>query len=433
MFRDEYRRKLATPEKAVEVIQNGTTLILGLGMAEPPALLAAIAKRLRSGDLKSLKVYSLLPQKCACETVLALDLCDQVEAYSWFVSGMERGLVRAGLNYFVPSHFHQISRLIRDFMEVEVTVTTVSTMDQAGYFSFGTANDFTSTAARKAKRLIVEVNENMPRVFGDSLLHISEVDAIIENHVSLLEFPSAEPKPEDEIIGKTIAEMMPDGATIQLGLGGLPNAVAAYLKDHKDLGIHTEIFGTGMVELIKKGIVTGAEKTLHLRKHIFTTALGDKAMLDFMNDNPAMESYPVSYTNHPSIIAKNDDMISVNAILQADLLGQCNAEFLAGYQFSGTGGQLDFVRGAFDSKGGKSILAFHATAKKGEISRIVPRFDEGTMITTPRMDTHFLVTEFGVANLKGKSTRERALAIINLAHPKFRGELLQEAEKMYLL
>jgi itaconate CoA-transferase len=188
-----------------------------------------------------------------------------------------------------------------------------------------------------------------------------------------------------------------------------------------------------MVDLILRGVVTGAKKTLHPRKHVFTTAIGDKAMLDFMDNNPAMESYPVSYTNHPAVIAKNDNMISVNSILQVDLLGQCNAEFLAGYQFSGTGGQLDFVRGSFDSKGGKSILAFYATAKNGEISRIVPRFDEGTMITTPRMDTHFLVTEYGVANLKGKSTRERALTIIELAHPKFRDELLREAENMYLI
>jgi itaconate CoA-transferase len=433
MFQDEYHRKLTTPEKAVEVIPNGATLIYGLVMAEPPALLTAIGKRLRSGDLKRLKVYSLLPQKYACDTVLATDLCDQVEVFSWFVSGRERGLVRAGLNYFVPSHFHQIPRLIKEFIDVDVSITTVSPIDNSGYFSFGTSNDFTSIAARKAKRLIVEVNENMPRVFGDSLLHISEVDAIVENHVPLSDAPTAGPKPEDEMIGRAIAEMVPIGATIQLGFGSLPNAVAAYLKDHRDLGIHTEIFVTGMVDLILRGVVTGAKKTLHPRKHVFTTAIGDKAMLDFMDNNPAMESYPVSYTNHPAVIAKNDNMISVNSILQVDLLGQCNAEFLAGYQFSGTGGQLDFVRGSFDSKGGKSILAFYATAKNGEISRIVPRFDEGTMITTPRMDTHFLVTEYGVANLKGKSTRERALAIIELAHPKFRDKLLREAENMYLI
>ncbi len=432
-YGSEYQKKLTTPEKAVEAIQNGATLIHGLTMAEPPALFSAIAHRLRSGDLKRLKVYSLFPQRYACETLLTPYLSDQVEVYTWFVSGGERNLVQVGLNYFVPNHFHQVPRLINEFIDVDVTVTTVSPMDKSGYFSFGTANDFTSTAARKGKRLIVEVNKNMPRVFGDSLLHISRVDAIVENHVPLLEMLPGEPTPEDKIIGKAIAEMVPDGATIQLGVGSLPNAVAACLMGHKDLGIHTEVFCPGLVSLIKKGVITGKEKTLHPWKHVFTVAQGDNEMLRFMDDNPAMESYPVSYTNHPAVIARNDNMISINSVIQVDLLGQCNAEFLAGHQFSGTGGQLDFVRGAFDSRGGKSILAFHAAAKNGEISRIVPRFEEGTMITTPRMDTHFLVTEFGVTNLKGKSTRERALSIIELAHPKFRDELLREAEDMFLL
>lgn len=433
MYESEYRRKLTTPDQAVELIPENGTLVHGLSMAEPPALLAAIARRLRAGDLKRLKVFSLLPLKAVCDTVLAPDLMDCVEAHSWFVSGGSRGLVRVGLDYFVPNHFHQVPRLIRDFMDLDVTVTTVSPMDRSGYFSFGTANDYTSTAARKVKRLIVEVNENMPRVFGDSLLHISEVAAIVENHAPIGEMLPGAPKPQDEAIGRKIAEMVADGATIQLGFGNLPNAVASCLTGHKKLGIHTEVFGPGMVGLIKKGVITGSEKTLHPRKHVFTVAQGDREMLEFINNNPAMESYPVSYVNHPSVIARNDHMISINSIIEVDLLGQCNAEFLAGHQFSGAGGQLDFVRGAFDSKGGKSMLAFHSTAKNDEISRVVPRFDSGTMVTTPRMDTHYLVTEYGVAQLKGKSTRERALAIINLAHPKFRDRLLREAENMYLL
>jgi len=218
-----------------------------------------------------------------------------------------------------------------------------------------------------------------------------------------------------------------------LGFGSLPNAVAAFLEGHKDLGIHTEVFCPGMSDLIRKGVVTGNKKTLHPRKHIFTMAFGGKEMLRFMHNNPAVESYPVSYTNHPSVIARNDNMISVNSVLEVDLFGQANAEFMGGHQFSGTGGQLDFVRGAFDAKGGKSILAFHATAKKGKISRIVPRLDEGAMITTPRNDTHFLATEFGTANLKGMSTRQRALAIIDLAHPDFRDQLLRAAEDMYII
>jgi itaconate CoA-transferase len=433
IYGSQYRQKLTTAQKAVEKIENGSTIVHGLTIAEPPALLAAIADRARSGDLKNISIFSLLPLQHAAKTVLAPDLSDCIQAYSWFVSASDRALVKVGLNYFVPNYFHQIPRLCRDFMDIDVTITTVSPMDKTGYFSFGTANDFTSTAARHCKMLVVEVNENMPRVFGDSLLHISEVDAIVENHVPLPEMIPQEPKPEDEIIGRYIAEMVPDGATIQLGFGGIPNAVAYSLVGHKDLGIHTEVFCPSMVDLIEKGVVTGRRKTLHRRKNVFTVAQGIKRMYEFMNDNPSMESYPVSHTNDPAVIAQNDNMISINSILEVDLTGQCNAEFLAGSQFTGTGGQLDFVRGAFNSHGGKSILALYATAKKGEISRVVPRFATGTVVTTPRMDTHYVVTEFGVVNLKGKSTRERALDIISIAHPKFRDELLREAENMYLI
>jgi len=318
-------------------------------------------------------------------------------------------------------------------MKVDVTIATVSPMDKAGYFSFGTANDYTSTAARHCGKLIVEVNEHMPRVFGDSLLHVSEVDAIVENSVPLFETIPQKPEAEDEIIGKLIAEMVPDGATIQLGAGNVPNTIAAYLMNHRDLGIHTELFCPSMVDLIEKGVVTGKRKTLHPRKNVFAFARGTTKMYEFMDNNPSIESYPVSYVNDPAVIAQNDNMISINSILEVDLLGQCNAEFMGGYQFSGTGGQLDFVRGSFDSRGGKSILAFHSTAKGGKISRVVPRFEAGTVVTTPRMDAQYLVTEYGVISLKGRSTRERALEIINIAHPKFRDELLREAENMYLV
>lgn len=428
-----YRQKLATPESAVTKVKSGDTIVHGMAAAEPPALLTFLAGRARAGDLKNITVYCLLPLSHAATTILAPDMSDIIQVNAWFISGSNRSFVKVGLSYYVPNHFHQIPRLCREFMDIDVMLTTVSPMDKAGFFSFGTANDFTSTAARHCKRLIVEVNENMPRVFGDSLIHISEVDAVVENHVPLQETPLPEAKPEDENIGKAIAAMIPDGATIQLGFGGLPNAITRHLTSHKDLGIHSEMFSPGMADLIKKGVATGRKKTIHPRKHLFTAALGNKDMYDFMNDNPSIESYPVSYTNEPAVIAKNGNMISVNSTLEVDLLGQCNSEYLDGAQFSGTGGQLDFVRGAFNAPGGKSIITFYSTAKNGEISRIVPRFDSGAVITTPRMDTHYLVTEHGVVNLKGKSTKERALAIISLAHPKFRDDLLKEAENMYII
>lgn len=433
MYQAEYRKKRITPQEAAQRIAHSSTLVHGMAAGEPPALLEAVAGRVRAGDLRGLSVYSLLPMAHAARTVLAPDLCDQVDSYAWFVSPSDRGMVQAGLSGFVPNVFHEVPRLCRDFMEIDVVITAVSPMDKAGFFTFGAVNDYITTAARHSKTLMVEVNPNMPRVFGESLLHISEVDAVVENEAPLMEIKPSAAMPEAEPIGRAIAELVPDGATIQLGIGAIPNAVCSYLEGHQDLGIHTELFCPGMVDLIRKGVVNGRRKNLHPWKHVFTNALGDVDMYAFMNDNPSMESYPVSYTNAPEVIAQNENMISINSTLEVDLLGQCNSESLGGFEFSGTGGQLDYVRGAFNSKGGKSFIAFYSTAHDGEVSRIVPRFEPGAVVTTPRMDTHYLATEYGVVNLKGKSARQRALDIIGLAHPRFRDELQRAAEDLRIV
>jgi itaconate CoA-transferase len=433
IYAQDYEKRRTGPEEAIRLVKNGNTVVYGMSMSQPPALLVALADAARAGSLKGVRLYTFLPREHAACSVLVPELCDCLENYSWFVGAADRDMIKVGLNYHVPTYLHQIPKLVAEFMEADVVMTTVSPMDKAGYFSFGTGNDYISTAARHCKKLIVEVNRNMPRVFGDSQLHISEVDAIVEHHIPLLELRIAENKPEDDIIGPAIAQMVPDGATIQLGVGNLPNAVARYLSGHTDLGVHTELFTEGMVDLIEKEVITGREKTLHPRKHVFTTAAGTRRMYEFMDDNPAMESYPASYVCDPGIIAKNDAMISINSVLEVDLMGQANAEYLEGSTFSGTGGQMDFVRGAFASKGGKSILAFYSTAKGGTISRIVPRLPAGAVVTTPRADTDFLATEHGIVSLKGRSTKERVLLIISLAHPKFRGWLMEEAENMYLL
>jgi itaconate CoA-transferase len=432
-YHAEYQRKLTTADQAVEKIRDDETIFYGMSVAQPPALLSALADRGRAGDVRGLKIYTFLPLEHAHHTVLDPVLSDVFQNYSMFVGKSDRSMVRTGLAYYVPSYLHQAPRLISEFIKADTTLTTVSPMDDHGYFTFGTSNDCTSAAARSCKRLIVEVNENMPRVFGDSLIHISQVDTVIENHVPLLEFKIPPAHPEDDIIGPMIAEMVPDGASIQLGVGGLPNAVARYLAGHRDLGVHTELFTEGMYELILKGVITGRKKNLHYQKNVYTTAAGTKEMYAFMNNNPTMESYPANYVCDPFIIGRNDNLISINSVLEVDLLGQANAEFLDQTTFSGTGGQLDFVRGAFNSKGGKSILAFYSTAKEGTISRVVPRLDTGAVVTTPRTDAHYLVTEYGVVDLKGKSTRERALDIISIAHPAFRDALLKEAENMYIL
>jgi len=433
MYSREYRRKLTTPEQAVADIPDSATIVHGMATGEPPALLAAIAERARQGDLRDIKVFSLLHMEHAARTILAPDLADRIHLFCWFMSSSDREVAQAGINTFVPNEFHRLPRYCREFMDIDTVVTTVSPMDKAGFFTFGTINDYISTAARHCQRLIVEVNPQMPRVFGESLLHLSEVDAIVENDVPLMEVVPAAPKPEAEAIGRSIAAEIPDGATLQLGIGGIPNAVCLHLEGHKDLGIHTELMCPGMVHLIKKGVISGRRKNMHRWKHIFTNAIGDREMYEFMHDNPSMESYPVSYTNDPAVIAQNDNMISINSTIEVDLLGQCNSEFLGGHEFSGTGGQLDYVRGAINSKGGKSFIAFYATAHAGEVSRVVPRLAPGAVVTTPRMDTHYLATEYGLVSLMGKSNRERALDIISLAHPKFREDLLTEAKKMGLV
>jgi itaconate CoA-transferase len=416
-YPQQYQEKLTRPEQAMELVKSGNTEVYGMSIAQPPALLAALASRARKGDVNALKVYTFLPREHASSSVLSPDLADTIENYSWFVGAADRDSVKVGLNYHVPSYLHQIPQIVSEYMDVDVAMATVSPMDKAGFFSFGTANDYFSTAARCCKTLI----------------HISEVAAVVENHVPLMELKIANKKPEDDIIGPAIAEMIPDGATIQLGIGNLPNAVARYLMDHKDIGIHTELFTDGMVDLIESGAVNGRKKTIHRHKHVFTTAAGTKRMYEFMNDNPSVEIYAASHVCSPSVIAKNPKMISINSVLEVDLLGQANAEHLEGATFSGTGGQLDFVRGAFASPGGKSFLAFYSTAKGGTISRVVPHLPQGSVVTTPRADTHYLATEHGIVDLKGKSTRELALAIIGIAAPKFREELTKAAEDMYLI
>jgi itaconate CoA-transferase len=331
----------------------------------------------------------------------------------------------------VPNYFYQIPRLFTEFIPIDSFVITVSPMDKFGYFSLGTNNDYSSTVLRNCRWSVVEVNKNMPRVFGESLVHVSEVGAIVEHDAPLPEFPEHAPQPEDEKIGQAVAELIPDGATIQMGIGGIPNAVARFLSNRKDLGIHTELLCDGMVDLIKKGVVTGRRKSIHKHKNVFTVALGTKALYEFMDDNPSMESYPASYCNNPTVIAQNENMVSVNSAIEIDLYGQVNAEGLAHHEFSGTGGALDFMRGAFDSRGGKSFIAVYSTAKQGQVSRIVARLENN--VTDPRMDTEFVVTEYGITNLKGKSTEERALALIELAHPKFRDELTRQAKEVTLI
>jgi itaconate CoA-transferase len=314
---------------------------------------------------------------------------------------------------------------------MDAMLVMVSPMDANGYFTFGTNNDYTSGVARAAQRLIVEVNPNMPRVFGDSLLHVSEVDAIVESNQPLPELRPKAAAEHDRTISASIAELVTDGACLQMGIGALPNAVCNALTSHRHLGIHTELLTPGLVELIQRGVVDNSRKTLNRGKSVFTFAMGDHAMYKFLDDNPAIESYPVSYVNDPHTISRNDNVVSVNSTIEMDLTGACNSEHVKGHQYSASGGQLDFVRGAYASRGGKSIIAFHSTTGRGKVSKIVARL--AGPVTTPRTDTHLVVTEYGVANLKGLSSTQRAAALIRLADPDVRDTLTALARELHLL
>ena len=434
-----YQSKLTMPNQAVASIPSGSKLSMGMAMAEPPALLKALADRAEAGGIEDLKVYYFEATSIAGKTILRYELMDRIRPYCMFVSATERALIKRGvengerkiINY-VPNNFHQAPRLLIEEIGIETFVCTVSPIDRHGYFSFGTGNDYSTKVARAAKRLIVEVNANMPRVSGAGAeLHVSEVDAIVENNVPLLELPVRAPTPEDEVIGRTIASLVPDGACLQMGVGALPNLVCAELRDRNDLGIHTEALNPGLVDLIRAGVVTNRHKAIDRGKTVFTFAMGQKAMYDFLNDNPAVESAPVDYVNDPRIIARNDNVVSINATIQIDLTGACNSEHMLGHQYSASGGQLDFVRGAYASRGGKSIIAATSTEAKGKISRLVARLDGP--VTTPRIDTQYIVTEFGAVNLKGLSSTERAHALITLAHPEFRDGLRTAAEEQHLI
>ncbi len=422
-----YDSKRRTAAQAVASIPSGADIAIGMAVAEPPALLAALAARVEAGDLAGLKPWYFHSLLHAGATLLRYELLDRVHPHCMFLSPIERALIQRGAVEgripieFVPVAFSESSRLLSERIALEAFVTTVSPMDANGWFTFGTSNDYATTAARSAKRLIVEVNPNMPRVFGESLLHISEVDAIVENETPLFEAAYPDAVAEDDVIAAIIAGMIGDGACIQMGIGTLPNAVCAKLTGHKNLGIHTELMTPALARLIQCGAVTNRCKNTYRGRSVFTFAMGDKAFYDFLDDNPSMHSAPVQIVNDPRHIAKNDNVVSVNATLQIDLGGACNSEHMLGRQYSGSGGQLDFVRGASASRGGKSIIACHSTAKEGAISRIVPRLDGP--VTTPRNDTHIVVTEYGWVDLKGKSLSERAEALIGIAHPKFRDEL----------
>jgi itaconate CoA-transferase len=432
---DQYDNKKFSANQAALSIKGVRNVILGMGMAMPPALITALAQALQADTISPITLYYMHGTEVLKNTLLSPVLRDKVCPRPLFLSAYDRqALKQLGNEHwieFVPATFHQVGRLLCQHIEPDCFLVTVSSMDKHGYFSLGTNADYGASVIRKAGKVIIEVNDYMPRTFGECSVHISEIDHVVENHIPLVESTPGPISDIDRVIASRVAEWIDNGDTLQMGIGGVPNAVLDMLGNHRDLGLHTELFSPAIAALIQQGVINSKLKTWMQHKHVFTLALGDRAMFDFMDDNPSIVGYPASWVNNPTIIAKNRNMVSVNAAMEVDLTGQINAEQLNGELFSGTGGQLDFVRGAYASKNGRSFIALHSTAKGGEISRIVPRLKGGT-VTDTRMDTHFVVTEYGCINLKGLSIAQRARGLIDLAHPDFRENLLKQAWELGL-
>lgn len=425
-----YRSRIMTADQAVALIPSGAKIAMGLGVSQPPAILRALADRAAAGAVSDLRLYYLLSTAIAGETVLRYELRERIRPVSLFHSAIERALdARAAADGLppvevIPTAFSQVPRLLCEQVGVDTLLITVSPMGEDGTFSFGTNTDYALAVSRTAARVILEVNPRMPRVRGDCTVHVSRVSALVEHEAPLVEVPRASLRPQDIAIGDIIAGLVEDGACLQMGIGALPDAVCAALRGHRHLGIHTELMTPGLAELMRRGVVDNSRKQIDVGQTVFTFAMGDRALYDFIDGNPLISAYPVDHVNDPAVIARNARMVSVNATLQIDLDGACNSECMNGRQYSAAGGQLDFVRGAYASKGGRSIIACHSTAANGTVSRIVPALDGP--VTTPRNDTHIVVTEHGWADLKGKTADERARALIDLAHPAFR-EMLERA------
>lgn len=429
MMRDTaaYKSLMMSPEQAAASIPNGARICMGLGVAQPPAVLEALAKRAERGDIDGVSLYYLLSTAVAGMSVLRRELGDRLRPMSLFHSAVERALDDQALAVgglptdLIPVAFSRVPQMLRDEIRVDTLVTQVAPPDEDGNFSLGTNIDYAHGAARSCERVIVEVNRHMPRTGGTSVIPLAAVAAIVEHDQPLPEIPSVARRPEDDAIGSIIASLIDDGACLQMGIGAVPEAVCAALKGHRNLGIHSELLTPGLVDLMTAGVVDNSRKAVRPGKTVFTFAMGDRRFYEFLDRNPDIEGHPVDYVNDAALIARNPMAVSVNATLEVDLQGACNSEVVNGRQYSAAGGQLDFVRGAGASPGGKSIIACHATAAGGTISRIVPRLSGP--VTTPRNDVHIIVTEFGWADLRGKSLAERAKALIGIAHPKFRDEL----------
>lgn len=423
-----FAEKYKTPDEAVRLIKSGDRVAIGHACGEPQALTRALAK--------------YMPDLCSVETVQMVGMGDAVPCLpeaeghirhnSIFAGAKERKAIAQGRADYTPRYFSEVPALFEgDTLPLDVALVQVSAPDRHGYVSFGVSVDYSLAAARRAKLAIAQINRFMPRCHGDCFMHVSEFACLVRADIPLIELKRGELSEAEKEIGRHCADLIPDGATLQLGIGALPDAVLLGLKGKKDLGIHSEMFSDGVVELVQAGVITNRKKTLHPGKIVATFLMGSQKLYDFVDDNPSVYMASADYTNDPYIIGQNERLVSVNSCVQVDLMGQVCSESVGLRQISGTGGQVDFIRGANISKGGLSIIAMTATAQNGMVSRIVPFLDPGATVTTNRNDVGCIVTEYGVADLRGKSLRERARLLIQIAHPDFRKALCEEWEQRF--
>ena len=434
-YREEYASKLTTAAQAVSVVKDGDWIDYGWCTGHPVALDQALAKRMP--QLTDIKVRGGVA--LWAPAIFKIDNPQDHFCWnSWHMSGIERKAVDQGFAYYSPMRYSELPRFYRENVEVDVVMIQVTPMDEHGYFNFGPSASHLADMCRTAKHIIVEVNANMPRCLGgfDEGIHVSQVDAIVEgNNPEIGILNGAAASDVDKAVAELIVKEIPNGACLQLGIGGMPNAVGSLIaeSDLKDLGVHTEMYVDAFVDIANAGKINGSKKNFDRGRQTYAFAAGTKKLYDYLDNNPECMSAPVDYTNDARVIAGLDNFISINNAVDIDLFGQVNSESAGIRHISGAGGQLDFVMGAYLSHGGKSFICCSSsfTSKDGQLhSRIVPTLTQGSIVTDTRANTQYLVTEYGMVNLKGLNTWQRTEAIISIAHPQFRDELIKEAEKM---
>jgi acetyl-CoA hydrolase len=415
---------------AVKAVRSGQRVYIGGGCGVPVVLAGELARR--APELRDVEIIHILT--AGTSAWVTPEASSAFRVNSLFIGPNVRDAVQEGRADFTPVFLSEIPRLFREgHLPIDVALIAVSPPDEHGYCSYGVEVGVTKPAVESARVVIAEINPRMPRVWGNSFIHISRIDYCVEVDYPLPEFRQGEPAPLYSRIGRHVADLIEDGATLQMGIGAIPNAVLDYLGDKRDLGVHSEMFSDGIIDLVQRGVITGARKTLLPGKLVAGFVLGTERVYRFIHNNPIIELRTTDFTNDPFTISRNDKMVAINAALQVDLTGQVCADSIGTKFYSGVGGQADFIRGAARSKGGKPIIALPSTALGGTVSRIVSTLEPGAGVTTSRNDVHYIVTEYGVAYLYGKTVRQRAEALIAVAHPDFRAELAAAARARHLL